>query len=120
MPARNDTDPDAGKAMLAPVAGLRPLRPGGRAPKRLEPHKLHRLAPRQRAGDRSKARLSPRRARRRQASPVYAAIFGAEEVKAEWYADGGMRSQIRRWIPKARAMADGGWRDLVPRYVANE
>ena len=47
-------------------------------------------------------------------------IFGAEEVKAEWYADGGMRSQIRRWIPKARAMADGGWRDLVPRYVANE
>ena len=47
-------------------------------------------------------------------------IFGAEEVKAEWYTDGGMRSQIRRWIPKARAMADGGWRDLVPRYVANE
>jgi len=31
--------------------------------------------------------------------------------------DGWMRSQIRRWIPKARALAEGGWRDLVPRHV---
>ena len=47
-------------------------------------------------------------------------IFGAERVRAEWYAHGGMRSQIRPWIPKARAMADGGWCDLAPRYVATE
>ena len=26
-----------------------------------------------------------------------------------------MRSQVRRWIPKARALADGGWREYVPR-----
>ena len=34
--------------------------------------------------------------------------------------DSWMRSQVRRWIPKARALADGGWRDLVPRYVPEE
>ena len=43
-------------------------------------------------------------------------IYGADEVAAEWYSDGGMRSQVRRWIDKARALADGGWRDLVPRH----
>ena len=47
-------------------------------------------------------------------------IFGAEEVEAEWYPDGGMRSQMRRWIKKAKALAEGGWRDLVPRYVPDE
>ena len=44
-------------------------------------------------------------------------IFGADEVAADWYSDGGMRSQVRRWIRKARALVGGGWRDLVPRYV---
>ena len=43
-------------------------------------------------------------------------IYGADEVAANWYSDGGMRSQLRRWIPKARALADSGWRDLVPRH----
>ena len=43
-------------------------------------------------------------------------IYGAEEVKANWYSDGGMRSQVRRWIDKARALVEGGWRDLVPRH----
>ena len=43
-------------------------------------------------------------------------IYGAEEVGANWYPDGGMRSQVRRWIDKALALADGGWRDLVPRH----
>ena len=43
-------------------------------------------------------------------------IFGADEVAAEWYPDGGMRSQVRRWIDKAKSLNDGGWRDLVPRH----
>ena len=47
-------------------------------------------------------------------------IFGAEEVAAEWHPDGWMRSQVRRWIAKARALVEGGWRDLVPRYVSDE
>ncbi len=28
-----------------------------------------------------------------------------------------MRAQVRRWIPKARKLAAGSWRDLVPRHV---
>ena len=47
-------------------------------------------------------------------------IFGADEVAAEWYSDGGMRAQVRRWVAKARALADGGWRTLVPRYVPSD
>ena len=35
-------------------------------------------------------------------------IYGADEVTAEWYSDGGMRSQVLCWIPKARALADAG------------
>ena len=27
-------------------------------------------------------------------------IYGADEVAANWYSDGGMRSQLRRWISK--------------------
>ena len=47
-------------------------------------------------------------------------IFGEAEVVAEWSSDSWMRSQLRRWIPRARDLADGGWRELVPRYVAEE
>ena len=47
-------------------------------------------------------------------------IFGTDEVKAKWGPDGWMRSQVRRRIPKARALAEGGWRDLVPRHVPDE
>ena len=47
-------------------------------------------------------------------------IYGADEVKSNWYPDSGMRSQVRRWIDKARALADGGWRDLVPRHGSAE
>ena len=47
-------------------------------------------------------------------------IWGKARVAAEWNSDSWMRSQVRRWIPKARALADGGWRDLVPRYVPEE
>ena len=45
---------------------------------------------------------------------VCAAAFPPNTFRAP---DGWMRSQIRRWIPKARALAEGGWRDLVPRHV---
>ena len=47
-------------------------------------------------------------------------VFGADEVAAKWHPDGWMRSQVRRWIPRAKALAEGGWRDLVPRYVPAE
>ena len=33
-------------------------------------------------------------------------IYGADEVKANWYPDSGMRSQVRRWIDKARALSN--------------
>ena len=51
---------------------------------------------------------------------IAVAVYGEERVANEWYPDSGMRSQIRRWIPKAEALAAGGWRDLVPRHVPGE
>ena len=47
-------------------------------------------------------------------------IWGAERVAAEWSSDSWMRSQIRRWKQKARGLADGGWRDLVPHTPPEE
>ena len=47
-------------------------------------------------------------------------IWGEARVAAEWNSDSWMRSQVRRWIPKAEALADGGWRDLVPRHAPGE
>ena len=47
-------------------------------------------------------------------------IWGKEDVEAVWYSDSWMRSQVRRWIPKADVLAAGGWRELVPRIVAEE
>ena len=47
-------------------------------------------------------------------------IWKKEDVAAVWTSDSWMRSQVRRWIPKARALAEGGWRDLVPRGPAGE
>ena len=47
-------------------------------------------------------------------------IWGEKDVAAVWYSDSWMRSQVRRWIPKAEALAAGGWRDLVPRVVTEE
>ena len=44
-------------------------------------------------------------------------IWGETRVASEWSSDSWMRAQVRRWIPKARALAAGGWRDLVPRHV---
>ena len=47
-------------------------------------------------------------------------VWGAERVAAEWDPDGWMRSQVRRWTRKAGALADGGWRELVPRDPPEE
>ena len=47
-------------------------------------------------------------------------IWGKEHVAKEWTSDSWMRSQVRRWITKAEALAEGGWRDLVPRVAPEE
>ena len=47
-------------------------------------------------------------------------IWGKEDVAAVWTSESWMRSQVRRWIPKAQALAEGGWRDLVPRQPGGE
>ena len=47
-------------------------------------------------------------------------IWGEARVRAEWSSDSWMRSQVRRWILKARALAAGGWRDLLPGHVPEE
>ena len=45
-------------------------------------------------------------------------IWGEESVAEEWSSENWMRAPGRHWIPKARALADGGWRDhLVPCHV---
>ncbi|MDE0344525.1 MAG: DUF2285 domain-containing protein [Boseongicola sp.] len=46
---------------------------------------------------------------------IAAEVFGEEAAAREWTADSWMRSSVRRSISKARALADGGWRELVPR-----
>ena len=47
-------------------------------------------------------------------------VWGAEAVAGEWGSDSWMRAQVRRWIPKARALAEGGWREHVPRRTVRE
>ena len=42
-------------------------------------------------------------------------IWGEERVAEEWTTSYWMRSQIRRWIEKAEALDNGGWRSLLPR-----
>lgn len=46
---------------------------------------------------------------------IAADVWGAEAVDLEWASDSWMRAQVRRWIRKARVLADGGWRDHRPR-----
>ena len=43
-------------------------------------------------------------------------IWGEKRVALEWSSESWMRARVRRWIPKAMALAEGGWRDLVPRH----
>ena len=47
-------------------------------------------------------------------------VFGKAAVEAEWDTSYWMRSQVRRWIAKADTLAEGGWRDLVPRDGSGE
>ena len=47
-------------------------------------------------------------------------IWGEKDMAATWTSDSWMRSQVRRWVPKAEALADGGWRQFVPRVLAGE
>ena len=47
-------------------------------------------------------------------------VWGEKEVAEVWASDSWMRSQVRRWIAKAEALGAGGWREYVPRVVAEE
>ena len=47
-------------------------------------------------------------------------IWETEDVANVWASDSWMRSQVRRWVKKAQALAAGGWRDLVPRSSPEE
>ena len=47
-------------------------------------------------------------------------LWGAEDVDREWTSDRWMRSRVRRRIAKARKLAGGGWRDLVPQGLPEE
>lgn len=47
-------------------------------------------------------------------------IHGADEVAAEWYSDGRMRFQVRRWIDKASVLVGGCCRDFGPRNGREE
>ncbi|MFQ5534959.1 MAG: DNA -binding domain-containing protein [Sphingomonadales bacterium] len=40
-------------------------------------------------------------------------LFGPDEVKAEWYDGGRIRSLVRRRIEKSKHLMNGGYRDLV-------
>ena len=40
-------------------------------------------------------------------------LFGAEAVTAGWYADGGLRSRVRRLVRRGRTLMRGGYRRLA-------
>ena len=44
---------------------------------------------------------------------VAADLFGADEVEANWYNDGGLRAKTRRRIDKANARMKGGYKKLA-------
>ena len=58
--------------------------------------------------------------RGRKPRPIAVDVWGADRVADEWRTGDWMRSQIRRWRPKAEALAGGGWRELVPRRPPEE
>ena len=58
--------------------------------------------------------------RNKKPRPIAVDVWGADRVAREWSTREWMRSQMRRWIPKAEALAAGGWRDLVPRSLPEE
>ncbi|MGI2228944.1 DUF7011 domain-containing protein [Burkholderia vietnamiensis] len=42
-----------------------------------------------------------------------AGLFGAEAVAARWYADGGLRSRVRRLVRRGQTLMHGGYRRLA-------
>lgn len=42
-----------------------------------------------------------------------AGLFGADAVAADWYADGGLRSRVRRLVRRGRSLMRGGYRRLA-------
>jgi hypothetical protein len=42
-----------------------------------------------------------------------AGLFGAEAVADGWYADGGLRSRVRRLVRRGRSLMRGGYRRLA-------
>jgi hypothetical protein len=42
-----------------------------------------------------------------------AGLFGAEAVIADWYADGGLRSRVRRLVRRGQSLMRGGYRRLA-------
>ena len=44
-------------------------------------------------------------------------IWGEATVAEEWRSESWMRAHVGRRIPRAKALAAGVWRDLVPRHV---
>ncbi len=74
---------------------------------------------RQREEDRNLAIVMNGLRRSREPRQIVVDVWGAREdirqVVREWRTGDWMRSQIRRWNKKAKALADDGWRDLVPR-----
>ena len=44
-------------------------------------------------------------------------IWGEARVASEWSSESWLRAQVRCWIPKVGALAEGGWSDLESRHV---
>ncbi len=42
-----------------------------------------------------------------------AGLFGAEAVAGGWYADGGLRSRVRRLVQRGQSLMRGGYRRLA-------
>ncbi len=42
-----------------------------------------------------------------------AGLFGIDAVTASWYADGGLRSRVRRLVRRGQSLMHGGYRHLA-------
>ena len=102
---------DHGEARSGPAAGG-----GGRAGRESV------AAPRQRAGSRGRVLCTYEGAGRanRSLRRIDEDIRGEARVRAEWNSDSRIRFRNRRWWLKVRALAAGGWPELVPRTLAEE
>src|SRR3546814_2119510 len=43
-----------------------------------------------------------------------AGLFGVDTVAESWYADGGLRSRVRRLVRRGQTLMHGGYRRLAP------